>query len=213
MTEISLVFIKILMAGGWLIVPIVICSLVAGAIILERAWFYFRMPALKHADHMIMLVSQGKFTEGLSLAEGKNAHPVLRVLAAGIITRNAIPEKAMESAGMAEVQHMNRGLPALDTIITLSPLLGLLGTIIGMIDSFGVMAVEGIGQPHAVTGGVAEALICTAAGILVAVTTLVPYNYFVARSQRMAEHIENYATQTESALKAGVATASAEAPS
>ena len=107
----------------------------------------------------------------------------------------------MEATGLVEVGRMKRGFPSLDTIITLSPLLGLLGTIIGMIDSFGIMAIEGMGSPHAVTGGVAEALICTAGGITVAVLALIPYNYFVARTENITEQIEHYATRTESALQ------------
>ncbi len=100
---------------------------------------------------------------------------------------------------------MKRGLTALDTIITLSPLLGLLGTIIGMINSFNIMASAGLGQPHAVTGGVAEALVCTAAGISVAVVTLVPYNYFLARVERETDVIEMTATRLELAMGAPVA--------
>ena len=84
--------------------------------------------------------------------------------------------------------------------LVLGPLLGLLGTIIGMINAFGIMAESGLGQPHAVTGGVAEALVCTAAGIFVAVTTLVPYNYFLTRVEQESERIELYATRVESAL-------------
>ena len=125
---------------------------------------------------------------------------MLRVLAAGIIKREELLEKAMEATELAEIARMKRGLSVLNTIITLGPLLGLLGTIIGMIDSFGIMTESGLGQPHAVTGGVAEALICTAAGIFVAVTTLIPYNYFHARVEQTAEPIEQYATQLESAL-------------
>src|SRR5208283_1148052 len=93
-----------------------------------------------------------------------------------------------------------RGLVALDTIITLSPLLGLLGTIIGMINAFNVMAATGLGQPHAVTGGVAEALVCTAAGISVAIVTLIPYNYFLSRVEGETDLIESYATRLESAI-------------
>ncbi len=200
MIEMSLGFVEILIAGGWLIIPILACSLVAVAITLERGWYFYHLPALENADHMVKLITQGKFTDALSLNKDK-PHPVLHVLAAGILARASMPEKAMESAGMVALRHMKRGLPALDTIITLAPLLGLLGTIIGMIDSFGIMAIQGIGQPHAVTGGVAEALICTAAGIFVAVTTLIPYNYFLARTERLTEQIEHYATQTECALQ------------
>ena len=106
--------------------------------------------------------------------------PVMKVLSAGL-AHAFDPTGAMESAATAEVSAMKRGLVALDTIITLSPLLGLLGTIIGMIGAFNIMATAGLGQPHAVTGGVAEALVCTAAGISVAVVSLVPYNYFLSR--------------------------------
>ncbi len=204
MIDTSLAFVEILIAGGWLIIPILVCSVVALAVTLERGWYFYRLPALDQADQMITLTTQGKFTDALSLTEG-NPHPVLRVLGAGILARASMPEKAMESAGTVEVRHMKRGLPALDTIITLAPLLGLLGTIVGMIDSFGIMAIQGIGQPHAVTGGVAEALICTAAGIFVAVMTLLPYNYFLSRTERLTEHIEHYATLNERALQEAAA--------
>lgn len=88
-------------------------------------------------------------------------------------------------------------LTILDTIITLAPLLGLLGTVTGMIGSFGIMSQVGIGQPHAVTGGVAEALIATATGLLIAILTLVPYNYFSSRAEREIEEIEYYASRLE----------------
>jgi biopolymer transport protein ExbB len=127
--------------------------------------------------------------------------PVMRVLSAGI-THPFEPGGAMEAAATAEVSTMKRGLVALDTIVTLSPLLGLLGTIIGMINAFNVMAAAGLGQPHAVTGGVAEALVCTAAGISVAVITLVPYNYYLSRVERETDAIETQATRLEMALSA-----------
>ena len=166
--------------------------------------FFYQLPSTEKADEVIDLVAQGKFNDALSLSE-QTQHPVLRVLASGIRSRASAPEKAMEATGVVEVSRMKRGFPSLDTIITLSPLLGLLGTIIGMIDSFGIMAIEGIGSPHAVTGGVAEALICTAGGITVAVLALIPYNYFVARTERVIEQIEHYATRNESALQTTVA--------
>ncbi|MCH8039672.1 MAG: MotA/TolQ/ExbB proton channel family protein [Nitrospinae bacterium] len=189
--------IQILISGGWMMVPIVLCSIVAVTVIIERVWFFRRNRFHQEADQMLALIQQGKFSEALSLG-GRNSTLLLRVLAAGVLARNSEPEKAMESAGIAEVSALKRGLMTLDTIITLAPLLGLLGTIIGMIDSFGIMAESGIGQPHAVTGGVAKALICTAAGIIVAVVSLVPYNYFLSRIERYTELIEEYATRAES---------------
>lgn len=190
--------IQVLISGGWMMLPILMCSVIAVAIIFER-WQFFRKLGSQDAGRMLQLMTQGKFSDALQLAE-RHPSALHRILSSGILSRGQDPIKAMEAAGIAEISAMKRGLPALDTIITLAPLLGLLGTIIGMIRSFEIMAESGIGQPHAVTGGVAEALICTAAGIFVAVTTLVPYNYFLARVERYAELIEEHATKAESAL-------------
>jgi biopolymer transport protein ExbB len=107
----------------------------------------------------------------------------------------------MEAAAHDELAHMRRYLPALDTVITLSPLLGLLGTVTGMISSFGVMASGGINQPHAITGGVAEALIATATGLGIAIATLVPYNYFLTRVERAQGEIERCGSRLELLLK------------
>jgi biopolymer transport protein ExbB len=192
--------IQMFIAGGWMMIPIFLCSLVALAVVLERAWYFYHIPTNDIAERMIRLITQGKFSEALEVnKQGTNA--IFRVLKAGIHARASDPEKAMEAAGIGELAKMKRGMSTLDTIITLAPLLGLLGTIIGMIDSFSIMADQGIGQPHAVTGGVAEALICTAAGIFVAVIALVPYNYFLSRIEQQTELIEYYATRIAFSLK------------
>lgn len=192
--------IQLLMGGGWMMIPILGCSLLALTISIERG-FQFRSLRYSHlANRMIKLVGQGKWSDALALAEQRQS-PTLRVLAAGIFHRDQQPDKAMEAAGIAEVSRLKRGLSVLDTVITLGPLLGLLGTIIGMIDSFGIMSKTGLGNPHAVTGGVAEALICTAAGIGVAVITLIPYNMFLSLVERESERIEQYATQLQAALQ------------
>ena len=188
------------MGGGWMMVPIIGCSLLALTITIERGLQFRSLGLSRLADRMLSLAGQGKFTDALTLAE-KRQSPTLRVLAAGILHRAQLPDKAMESAGIAEVSRLKRGLSVLDTVITLGPLLGLLGTIIGMIDSFGIMAETGLGNPHAVTGGVAEALICTAAGICVAVITLIPYNYFLSQVEQETELIEQYATQLQAIIQ------------
>ena len=107
----------------------------------------------------------------------------------------------MEAAARDELGRARRGLSVLDTIITLSPLLGLLGTVTGMISSFGIMSSSGISQPHAITGGVAEALIATAAGLGIAIVTLVPYNVFLARVERLTETLEREGTRLELAIE------------
>ncbi|TCL70696.1 outer membrane transport energization protein ExbB [Hydrogenispora ethanolica] len=178
--------------------PLGICSLVAVTIIVERLIFFRRTGFRQPADEVLALVRQGRHEEALAKADG-NQLPVVKVLQAGLSHRRN-PGKAMEAAGLAEISGMKRGLTALETIITLSPLLGLLGTIIGMIGSFQIMTLAGSSQPHAVTGGVAEALIATASGITVAVVTLIPYNYFLRRVEQETETIEQYATRLELAF-------------
>lgn len=185
--------------GGWMMIPLIVCSIISITVIIERFFYFQKLSQQEQADQVLILVNSGKLQEGLKLAQNSNL-PVMRILSAGIINP-AEPVKAMEAVGISEQALLKRGLPTLDTIITLAPLLGLLGTILGMINSFQVMAlVGGGGSPHAVTGGVAEALIATATGIGVAATTLIPYNYFQARVEKETEVIEHYSTQLEVAL-------------
>ena len=189
---------QIIIKGGWVMVPLIICSLVSLTIIGERLWFFKKIAAADRAEQIVSSVKKGQVEEAIRLSK-TGAAPLLKVLHAGI-ENISNPVKAMEAAAIAEIAVIKRGLPVLDTIITLSPLLGLLGTIIGMITSFQVMAVGSVGEPHAITGGVAEALIATAAGIIVAVGSLIPYNYFLARVEQETEVIEYYATRLEVVL-------------
>lgn len=184
------------MNGGWIMLPLLLCSIVSITIIIER-WLFFRKIGKTHnVKEAMRLAEQGNLAGALVEIQHSTL-PIARVIRTGLTHNSQQVVKAMEAAAMAEIATMRRGLPALDTIITLSPLLGLLGTILGMIHSFQIMADSGLGQPHAVTGGVGEALIATAAGITVAVVTLIPYNYFLARIERETENIEQYATQVE----------------
>ena len=178
--------------------PLAVCSVAAVAVIIERFFFFRRISDTNLAEKVLNMIDNKHLNEALNLAR-KSSLPLLKIMAAGINNRLS-PDKAMEAAGITELSAMRRGLPVLDTIVTLSPLLGLLGTIIGMINSFQIMALSGMGQPHAVTGGVAEALIATATGITVAVISLIPYNYFLSRIERETDTIEHYATRLEIAL-------------
>ncbi len=194
----------VLVGGGWMMVPLALCSVVAVTIIIERFFFFARLRQASRADEVIGLAGRGCLKEALSIAgetsgSKRTCLPVMKVLSAGI-AHAFEPTGAMEAEASAEISGMKRGLAALDTIITLSPLLGLLGTIIGMMNAFNIMAATGLGQPHAVTGGVAEALICTAAGISIAVVTLVFYNYFLSRVEGETDLIETSATRLEIAL-------------
>jgi biopolymer transport protein ExbB len=103
----------------------------------------------------------------------------------------------MQAVAQAEIGQVRRNLPVLDTIITLAPLLGLLGTITGMISAFGIMSDAGLGQPQAVTGGIAEALLATGAGLFVATMTPVPYNYLNTRVAQFTGLLEAQAARLE----------------
>ncbi|MBP2652393.1 MAG: exbB 2 [Firmicutes bacterium] len=187
-----------LFKGGWIMLPLLICSIVAVGVIIERFLFFRRIKTTDAAEQVLVLAEQGRIAEVRDISN-KAALPVVRVLAAGIVCPGSLSQ-VMEAASILELAAMRRGMPVLDTIVTLSPLLGLLGTIVGMINSFQIMAVSGMGHPHAVTGGVAEALIATATGITIAVIALIPYNYFIARIERETELIEYYASQLEIVL-------------
>ena len=191
--------VSLLVKGGLVMVPLAVCSIVSLATILDRAWFWLRARGSRDVEDLLALAARGKWDDAVELARTARA-PIARVLAAGVAARDMQPLRALEATALAEIARARRGLTVLDTIITLSPLLGLLGTVTGMIAAFGIMSTSGMNQPHAITGGVAEALIATAAGLAVAIVTLVPYNYFLARVERLTEEIERHGTRLEALL-------------
>ena len=193
--------ISIIVKGGLVMIPLVLCSVVSLAVTIERLLYWRRISSKQPVERMLASVEQGKLKEALSDGQ-QSPLPAARVLAAGLAHRNPSYSKAMEVAAQGEMPILKRRLVILDTIITLAPLLGLLGTITGMISSFGIMSDTGLGQPHAVTGGVAEALIATATGLLIAILTLIPYNYFTSRAEKEMEDIEYFASRLELALLA-----------
>lgn len=177
-------------------VPLLLCSMISLAVTIERLIFWRRIRSKELVNQILRCVEQGEMSKAVRLGEDSSL-PVAHVLAAGLAHRNPSPSKAMEGAAQAEVPILKRRLTILDTIITLAPLLGLLGTITGMVSSFGIMSEAGLGQPHAVTGGVAEALIATATGLLIAILTLIPYNYFSSRAEKEMEDMEYFASRLE----------------
>ncbi len=187
---------SILAKGGPVMVPLLLCSMISLAVTIERFLFWRRIRSKELVNQMLTLVEKGQPQEALRLGQSSDL-PIARVLAEGLAHLNPSPSKAMEGAAQAEIPVLKRRLTILDTIITLAPLLGLLGTVTGMISSFGIMSEAGIGQPHAVTGGVAEALIATATGLLIAILTLIPYNYFTSRAEKEMEDMEYFASRLE----------------
>jgi biopolymer transport protein ExbB len=182
--------------GGLVMIPLAVCSVLALAVVIERAVGWLRLGSMTDADRVLALAGNGDWDEA-SRAAQRSRSPVARVLAAGIAHRNPAAGLAMEAAAQDELARSRRFLPLLDTVITLAPLLGLLGTVTGMISAFGVMAQAGLNQPTAITGGVGEALVATAGGLAVAIAALVPYNFFQRKAEEMAETIERYGSKLE----------------
>jgi len=194
--------IQTLAKGGPVMIPLAACSVLALAVVLERLGYWWRNGDHRAAERALELAEGGKLDEALEVARGAGS-PTARVIAAGLAEGRgpAGPTAAMEVAAQAEMARFKTYLPVLDTIITLSPLLGLLGTVTGMIAAFGILSTSGMNQPNAITGGVAEALIATAVGLAIAIGTLVPYNYFQTRAETATERIERLATRLDLALR------------
>ncbi len=190
---------EIIAKGGFVMIPLIICSVISFTVIIDRAVFWLRQRKGISAKEFLRLVEIGNEKEAVQKARMSKSS-LITMLMAGIENKNPSADIAMESIATEEVLKMKKYLPAMDTIITLAPLLGLLGTIIGMISSFDVMSLAGLGQPHAVTGGVAEALIATATGLGVAIITLIPYNFFLTSVEKTVEEMEHYATKLEMIL-------------
>lgn len=188
--------IDIILKGGIVMIPLLACSLISLALTIERLIFWARIRSQQAVQHMLTLVETSEFDRALKLGRDSH-HPIARVMAAGLAHRNPAPAKAMEAAAQAQIPLLKSRLGTLDTIVTLAPLLGLHGTVVGMIGSFNIMSEAGMGQPHAVTGGVAEALIATASGLLIAILTLIPYNYFSTHVEKEMDAMEHFSSSLE----------------
>jgi biopolymer transport protein ExbB len=185
--------------GGVVMYPLLACSLVSLTVIFERSLFWIREKrAADNAvvDEVLELARVQEYQKIKARAEGAVDY-VVRVLVCGLVHRKFSLSKAMEMAAMDEIKRMKRYLPVLDTLITAAPLLGILGTVIGIIHSFDMLGQAGIQDPQAVTSGIAQALITTAAGLMIAIFTLFPYNYFMSKVEKVAVRIEKYATSLE----------------
>ena len=185
--------------GGPIMYPLLMCSIIALTVIIERTIFwigedYRRDQAL--VNEVLSLAERGNW-ETVRARIGNSKDFIIRILVAGILHREFSIAKAMETAASDELDRMRRYLPILDTIITVSPLLGIFGTVIGIILSFEMLGSAGIEEPQAVTAGIAQALITTASGLGIAILSLFPFNYFNSRVEKAATTIEKYATSLE----------------
>ena len=185
--------------GGPVMYPLLACSIIALTVIIERFLFWAREGVRrdqKLVDEVLEICRRGEWNSVKDKVSGSKDF-VIRVLVSGILHREFSMTKAMEAAASDEIKRMRRFMGVLDTMITVAPLLGIFGTVIGIISSFELLGSAGIEHPQAVTAGIAQALITTAAGLAIAILSVLPYNYFNSKVEEAALAIEKYATSLE----------------
>ena len=190
---------QIFFDGGPIMYPLLACSILVLTVIIERTIFWLGIDYARNSkllDEVMELCRVGDWESVRKKVSGSRDY-IIKVLVSGILHRQFSMSKAMEASAADEINQMKRYMGVLDTMITVAPLLGILGTVLGIIDSFEIMGSSGIEHPRAVTGGIAQALITTATGLAIAILSVFPYNYLNSRIERAALLIEKYATSLE----------------
>ena len=185
---------EIIRSGGVLMTPIIFCSLLATAIFFERLWV-LRLNKIVPKELLpeIWQQLQDETLDASELDKLRQHSPLGRVLAAGLakrhLDRQAVKE-GIEDAGRHVVHDLERYFNVLNTIVGISPLLGLLGTVVGMIQTFSAIGASGVGDPHAMAAGISTALITTVGGLSVAIPALVGYRYLKGKVADLVLELE-----------------------
>ena len=180
--------------GGVMMIPLIACSVLAVWVILDRMWHLRRERVVKPeiVDLIDTLKGPGDLPMARSICErhpGAFSALVITALEHRDRPREEMRE-AVEDRGRQEVARLERGLGVLETIAAIAPLLGLLGTVLGMIEVFDVVSRQGAGQAQNLSGGISEALITTATGLAIGIPSLVAYNWLVGRAESLVLDIE-----------------------
>ena len=207
---------EIFRLGGPVMWPILLCSIMGLTVAFERLLVFWKYTFANRffktvQTEVIALVRKGLHEEALGKAR-KAESPICRIFAAALENRNAGFKETLEAASQQAIDKLRRGLSLMDTVITVSPMLGILGTVTGIITTFNLLGDTGMENPLGATAGIAEALITTVAGLIVAISCLFPFNYFVSQLKRRTLELEQAAHHLELAYKSGLARA-AETPS
>lgn len=188
---------ELVKAGGWLMLPIILSSIIAAAIIAERLWsLQVRRVLPKHLVAQVWRWEKIHQLDDEHLKELQASSPLGAILAAGIVNRHQnreVMKESIEDTGRHVVHELERYLNTLGTIAAISPLLGLLGTVFGMIEVFSTITTQGVGDPGALAGGISKALITTAAGLSIAIPSLMFYRYFRGRVRMLVLRMEQQA--------------------
>ncbi len=196
---------ELIQAGGWLMVPILLCSVAATAIVIERFWALRRgviMP--DNLVTQIWQLNRRRLLNEERIAEIREGSALGRMLAAGLTNRfhsREVMKESIQDTGRQVVSDLERYLNTLGTIAAVTPLLGLLGTVIGMIDVFSVIVQAGVGNPGVLAGGISKALITTAAGLSVAIPALMFHRYFNGRVDEIIIGMEEQALRLIEVMK------------
>jgi biopolymer transport protein ExbB len=190
--------IHIFQKGGPIMWPLLCASILALGTVIERLIFLMREKWRRSPmtlDAFFDAVTRGEIDKAISVSDGSRFY-VVRALRYALVHKEQSLANALLYSQAQELKRYKRGIPVLDTVITLAPLLGLLGTVTGMMGSFSLIGGE-LSAPGAITGGIAEALIATAFGLGIAITALIPFNFLNARIEEARHEIESAATQLE----------------
>jgi biopolymer transport protein ExbB len=190
--------VEIFKKGGPIMWPLLIASILSLATVLERIFFLMRERMKRDARSMERFfteVGEGDM-DGAIRTSRRSDFFVVRALGYALSHKETSLPAALLYAQSQELKRFRRGIPILDTVITLAPLLGLLGTVTGMMGSFSLIGGE-LSSPGAITGGIAEALIATAFGLGIAITSLLPFNFLNARVEEARHELDSAATQLE----------------
>lgn len=187
------------MAGGWMMLPIILCSVMALAIVVERFWTLrpARLAPPQTLPQVREWLKKGQLN-GQRLREMREQSPLGRILATGLSNarhgREIMKESIQEEAA-AVIHELEKYLSTLGTIATISPLLGLLGTVMGMITVFAAIMIHGTGDAAQLAGGISQALLTTAAGLMVAIPAVFFHRFFVRRVEEITVGMEQNAVR------------------
>jgi biopolymer transport protein ExbB len=188
---------KIFISGGYVMFPLLICSLLSMTIIIERLISLREKRIIKQQeiDKLNNLIENGFYDKALELCIA-NPNPLTNIIRV-IIENKELPQESLRQiisdSAKLELPYIEKYLTALSTLASVSPLLGLLGTVTGMMKVFRVITTIGLGEPAALSGGIAEALITTVFGLAIAIPSLVMHNYFQNKAEVIIGRIEGVA--------------------
>jgi len=206
---------ELVRAGGWLMIPIVICSIIAAAICAERFWtLRTQQIAPKNLLAQVWSWIRNNEMDAKRLRELRSHSPLGQILAAGIGSHRRgreVMKESIEEVANHVVHELERYLNTLGTVAAISPLLGLLGTVIGMIKVFSSIQLEGTGNAAVLAGGISEALITTAAGLTVAIPSLFFYRFFQRKVDELVINMEQEALKLVEVLNTDKSDRNAEA--